>query len=133
MQFKTNKNDDLSYIMKDIKVDEFQTKIITINEKVVATSSVDNFEASFGENNISYKFEIDLGNKEIKDFEIISIKFSYGDNDVIILPDDLEKYFGLSKFSLYNSESKVIKTRKVDNYHFPKLYARKQLWDELKK
>jgi hypothetical protein len=131
MEFKTNKADELTFALNDIAVDELQKKNIQIIEGVIPTSSPDKFQGNFGEGNISRKFEIDLGRNELKEFQIFAISFKYGDKTINISPDELEKYFAFSKFSIFNKESKIITTIKVDNYHLPKLYARGILWDEL--
>ena len=94
---------------------------------------LDKFEGFFGGGNISGNFVISFGKKELKEFEIISLSFNYGGNMVNISPKDLEKYFAFSKFSILDTITGKIITIKVDNYHDPKIYARKLLWDELKK
>lgn len=131
MEFKTNKVDELIFALNDIVIDEFQKKNIQIVEGVIPTSSPDKFRGNFGEGNISHKFEIDLGKNELKEFQIFAISFKYGDKTVSISPDELEKYFAFSKFSIFDKNTKIITTKEVDGYHYPKLYARKQLWDEL--
>ena len=131
MKFKTNKEDELVFMLNDIVVDEFQKKNIHIFEKIIPTTTSDSFEGSFGINNISNKFIISLGKNEVKEIEILAINFKYGDKSVSVPPQDLEKYFALSKFSVLDTLSYKITTKKVDNYHDPRLYMRKLLIDEL--
>jgi len=131
MEFKSNKEDELVFMLNDVVVDEFQKKNIHIFEKIIPTTTSDSFEGSFGVNNISNKFIISLGKNELKEIEILAINFKYGDKSVSVSPKDLEKYFALSKFSVLDTVSYKITTRKVDNYHDPRLYMRKKLMDEL--
>ncbi len=132
MEFKTNKDAEIVFMLNNIKVDEFQTKNIHLFEKVIATTTSDQITGKFGPNNISRKMTISLGKKELKEFEILSIRFKYGNGIVNILPKDLNKYFGFSKFSLLDTISNKIKTVKVGNAHNPKLYVKGKLWNELK-
>lgn len=132
MEFRTNKNAEISLIMNTIKVNEFQTKNIHIVENVIPTTETDKIVANFGPNNISNKMVVSLGKKEEKEFEIMSMSFKYGENIVNIAPKDLNKYFGFSKFSVLDTLTNKIKTIKVGNAHYPKLYVRKKLWDDLK-
>jgi hypothetical protein len=131
MEFKTNKDAEISFMMDNIQVNEFQTKNIHLIEKVIPTNGTDKIVGKFGTNNISNKMTISLGNKEEKEFEIVSMQFKYGIDIVNITPKDLNNYFGFSKFSVLDTITHKIKTVTVDNAHYPKLYVRKKLWDDL--
>ena len=133
MEFKTNKEDVLIVSLNEIKVDEFQSKSIHVSEKVIPTTASDHISVNFGPNNLSRKLVIDLGSKELKEFEIVSLSFQYKDNIVEISPNEIEHYFALSKFSELDKATNKIKTQKVEGIHFPKLYLRGIIWDELLK
>lgn len=131
LEFKTSKSDVIVISLNEIEVDDFQKKSIQITENVEATSNVDRLTAKFGVGNISRRLTIDLGSKEIKEFEIVSIQFTYGENSINIAPDDIETYFALSKFTEFDDNTNKILTKEVDGYHYPKLYLRGVLWDQL--
>ena len=132
MEFKTNQDGEIKLMLEDIKIDEFQTKNIHLIEQVYPSTDVDKIVGKFGYNNISNKMIISLGNEKEKEFEIISLQFKYGEKIVNIAPKNLNKYFGFSKFTVFDSSASKIKTIRVDNAHYPRLYVKKKLWDELK-
>ncbi|MEH6536887.1 MAG: hypothetical protein V7719_10870 [Psychroserpens sp.] len=132
LEFKTNQEDVIILELDEIIVDEFQNKKILISEKVIPTTTSEVITANFG-SNTSRKFIIDLGSSQLKEFEIVSMSFEYGDKYMDITPGEIENYFVLSKFTVLDKTSHKITTQKVDNYHFPKLYARGLLWDRLLK
>ena len=131
MEFKTNKEDEFVIMMNDIRIDDFQTKNIHIKERVSPTTSVDKLTGNFGVNNISNKLIISLGREEVKEVEIISMNFEYDENIVSVRAKDFRKYFGFSKFSVFDTITNKIQTIKINNIHNPRLYVKKKLWDEL--
>lgn len=133
LEFRTNKEDEVLFVFDEIVIDEFQKKSITISEKVIPTTTSENIIAKFGPGNAPGKLIIDLGSSELKEFEIVSMTFSYGDKAVTIDNNNLETYLALSKFSVFDKSTNKITTQKVDGYHFPKLYIRALLWEQLSK
>lgn len=118
MNFKTNKDDSFNLRLHNIVFDEFQTKNITITEKVSSTSDLDNLTANFGEN-ISNSFSINFGNNEQKEIEIASMSISYGDKKIEISPDNLSDYFVFTKYISQDTISKKLQTKKIGNTHTP--------------
>jgi len=49
---------------------------------------------------------------------------SYGEIEYNISKDELIKYFRLNNFTEYNSETGIIKTKKVRNKHNPMIFLR---------
>ena len=92
LSFKTNKTDMFSFVLYNIEMDEFQKKWIQINQTVEESETISSIVANF-QNNISRNFRINLGNKEEKEIEIESIELKYGEKNIVILPNELDKYF----------------------------------------
>lgn len=132
LNYKTNHKDEFKLSLGNVKVDEFQRKNIQIIEKVSKTTSIDKIVANFGEN-FSKKFNISFGGKKVKEIEIQSIELTYGKNNLIVGPSDLEKYFRLSKYITLDSINNTLKTQKVDGRHLPLIYLRQNAINTLKK
>ena len=132
MEFKTNKEDDFKLMLNNIVYDEFQRKNIHILEKVMPSSGVESLTANFGDN-LSNEFQFNLGNKVPKEVEVFSMTLSYGDNTVVIGPENIGDYFEVSKkFIKYDTTSGKLITIKVNGNHTPSLYMRGKTLDKLK-
>lgn len=123
IQFKTNKEDDFRLLLSNIEVDEFQKKNIQITEKVGPASQFETITANFGEN-ISGRFTINLGNKEVKEVEINSIKIIYGSNSIECSLADIEKHFFWNKY-ITIKDNKIVTVR-MNKKHNPTLNLRKK-------
>ena len=132
VNFKTNINDQFTLSLKNIKKDEFQTKKIEITEKISSTTSFDAVEANFGEN-ISNNFSIDFGRKDVKEIQLQSIDFSYGINNLKVLPADFEKYFKVNNYIEFDSSTGVLKTLKINNKVRPIVVLKRNAINILKK
>lgn len=125
MSFKTNKEDEFKLMLNNVIIDEFQRKNIHIIEKVTPTSSIDELTANFGEN-ISYDFQLNLGNKIPKEVEIISIDLFYGGNSIHVTPQNINDYFAVNnKYVQYDTLTNKLNTIKVEGKHFPSVVLRK--------
>ncbi|WP_431157043.1 hypothetical protein [Winogradskyella poriferorum] len=116
--------------MDNIKVDEFQRKSIVITEDVVATTSLDFINANFGEN-ISSRIVLNLGNKEVKKVVINELIMSYGDNSIIIDGNSILDSFKLNEFVEFDSTSKELKTKRINNNHAPALILKPKVINQL--
>lgn len=132
MSFKTNKEDSFNLRLHNIIYDEFQTKNITITEKVSSSSSYDKLTANFG-GNISNSFSITFGNKEEKVIEIASMSISYGDKIIEILPENLSDYFVFTKYISQDTISKKLLTKKIGNTHTPTIMLKGRQLQNLQK
>jgi hypothetical protein len=119
--FKTNKEDYFRLILSNIIVDEFQNKHITIVEAVAPSTLSDKLTANFGEGNMSSSIEIVLGDKEEKEIEIESMRFSYGANVLDIKVTELTKYFTFNKYVSQNSSNNKLLTHSIDGKQWPVL------------
>jgi hypothetical protein len=132
--YKTNQDDVFNIMMNNIEVDELQKKNIHIFENVITTTNKDIITAKFDAGNISNNIIVNLGNKEVKEVEIISILVSYGNNTINInSPKDIDKYLAFNKFVERDSASNKIKTKKVNGEHRPVLVLKRNLINLLKK
>ncbi len=130
IEYKSNSPDKFKLIMDNIKVDEFQRKSIVITEDVVATTSLDFINANFGEN-ISSRIVLNLGNKEVKKVVINELIMSYGDNSIIIDGNSILDSFKLNEFVEFDSTSKELKTKRINNNHAPALILKPKVINQL--
>jgi hypothetical protein len=132
MSFKTNKEDSFNLRLHNIVFDEFQTKNITITEKVSSSSGYDSLTANFGEN-ISNSFSITFGNKEVKEIEIASMSISYGDKIIEVSPENVSNYFVFTKYISQDTISKKLVTKKIGNTHTPTIILKGRQLQNLQK
>ena len=133
-RFKTNKTDTFKIMLSNIEVDELQKKNIYIFEDVIPSSGEDSIIAKFDPGNISNSITINLGNKEIKEVEIIEILVSYGSNGINISTNkDIDKYLAFNRFIERDSTSNIIRTKKVDGLHNPGFSLKRKLINQLRK
>lgn len=133
-RFKTNKTDTFKIMLSNIEVDELQKKNIYIFEDVIPSSGEDSIIAKFDPGNISNSITINLGNKEIKEVEIIEILVSYGSNGIKISTNkDIDKYLAFNRFIERDSTSNIIRTKKVDGLHNPGFSLKRKLINQLRK
>ena len=126
--YRTNKSDVFKIMMNNIEVDELQKKNIHIFEDVTPTSNNDRIIAEFDANNMSKNILINLGNKEVKEIEIINISLSYGENFYSFnTAKDINKYFAFNRFVDTDEDSKILKTKKIDGKHNPAIVLRQNL------
>lgn len=127
INFKTNKADQFKLMLKNVIVDEFQKKNIEIIENVVVSNNIDRLEAKFGAKNISKNFQIGLGNKEVKEIEIETIKLSYGKNSTLIKATELADYFTFNKYASLDENTFKVITKKIDGKHSPKMFLKRKI------
>lgn len=72
-----------------------------------------------------------LGVKKEKDVEIKTASLSYGETKFIINSDQLNEFFTFNKFIEYNSETKILETKRKDNRLNPTLYVRRKILDSI--
>ena len=126
--FKTSKADIFKITMMNIEVDDLQKKNIEIFEDVIPSTTDDAIVAEFDANNISKNIVINLGNKQVKEVEIISISVSYGDNHFNFnTAKEFHKYFAFNRFVKKDEESKILTTQKVDGRHNPAISMKQNL------
>ena len=97
----------------------FQKKNIHVIENIKATNKEDVLVAKFGPNNISKYLQIALGNKQPKQVTIESIEIKYGENNILIPKQNLNKYFNFNKFIEFDPISNKIQTKKIEGKHIP--------------
>lgn len=132
--FKTNKKDVFKIMVNNIAVDELQKKNIHIIEEVVPTTGADKISANFGANNFSNSVLINIGNKELKEVEIIDITLSFGKNQISLkTPEDQNKYLVFNKFIEKDSTSNTLRTKRVNGAHNPVIYFKRNLINFLRK
>jgi len=125
LEFKTNAEDEFKIILNNIKIDEFQTKNIQVNEYVKSQTGFDNLLADFGEDNFSLNLILNLGNKVPKEVVLKSIKITYGTQMIYVTdPKEFDKYFIFNKFIERDEASNVLKTKKIDGKLNPLIIVR---------
>lgn len=133
-KFKTNKPDIFRIMINGIEIDEIQKKNIHIIEEVTPSTSEDTILANFDKGNISSNILINLGNKEPKDVEIISVLVTYGEKHFnITSSEDLDKYLGFNKCIDRGTDGKTITTKRIDGVLNPVIYFRQSFINLLKK
>lgn len=132
LNYKSNFDDEFKLSLNNIKVNEFQKKNIQIIETVAKTTNLDKIVANFGEN-FSRSFTINFGMKKLKEIEIQSIDLTYGTNNLVVSPEELEKYFRFSKYITLDLDTKTLKTQKVDGKHVPLIFLNQTAINILKK
>lgn len=132
LNYKSDQADQFVFTLKNIKVDEFQTKKIIIDEKVSITTSMDEIVANFGDN-ISNSMSIDLGREKTKNILLESVTLSYGKYKLIIQPSDLEKYFKLNDCVSLNLETNTLSTKKTKDRIVPLITLKQKAIKLLKK
>jgi hypothetical protein len=131
MTFTTNKDGEFQMVLYNIKEDEYQNKYIVISEKIEATSNADYMTADFQEN-MSNNFRINLGNKETRNIEILTIELSYGAKKINISTEDIATYFNFNEFIKHDSITNSFTTVKVSDRLNPIIYLKPQYLRELK-
>lgn len=132
MKIKTDKEDEIKLMMNNIVIDEFQKKNIQIIEKLIPNTSAEILTAYFG-SDLSNTFQINLGNKEVKNIEIESINITYGGNSLEITAENITKYFNLNKYVTLAEGSNTFSTSRVDGKHSPTLVLKRRTINELRK
>ena len=131
LSFKTNKTDMFSFVLYNIEMDEFQKKWIQINQTVEESETISSIVANF-QNNISRNFRINLGNKEEKEIEIESIELKYGGKNIVILPNELDKYFKFNEFVTQDTITNKLIIKKVWQKLQPIMYIEKKYLTEIR-
>ena len=131
LSFKTNKTDMFSFVLYNIEMDEFQKKWIQINQTVEESETISSIVANF-QNNISRNFRINLGNKEEKEIEIESIELKYGEKNIVILPNELDKYFKFNEFVTQDTITNKLIIKKVGQKLQPIMYIEKKYLTEIR-
>ena len=131
LSFKTNKTDMFSFVLYNIEMDEFQKKWIQINQTVEESETISSIVANF-QNNISRNFRINLGNKEEKEIEIESIELKYGEKNIVILPNELDKYFKFNEFVTQDTITNKLIIKKVGQKLQPIMYIEKIYLTEIR-
>ena len=131
VSFKTNKTDMFSFVLYNIDMDEFQKKWIQINQTVEESETISSIVANF-QNNISRNFRINLGNKEEKEIEIESIELKYGEKNIVILPNELDKYFKFNEFVTQDTITNKLIIKKVGQKLQPIMYIEKKYLTEIR-
>ena len=125
IDLETSHPDDFRLIADNIFLNNNQFMNISILHKLNSneTSKKMHFELPEGVQP-DYQIGFSFGSKHIKEVKINSIKVSYGEIEYNISKDELIKYFRLNNFTEYNSETGIIKTKKVRNKHNPMIFLR---------
>lgn len=131
IKFKTNKVGEIKLALYNIVPNTSQNVWIQINEEVVATPTLDNVTANFGEN-ISNSFRIGFDNKTERKFEFEWIRISYGKREIEIYPEDLTQYFTLNEFIVQNPISLELETKKINGKYNPLLFLKKEYLIDLR-
>ncbi len=131
--FKTDKKDHFKLMMSNVVVDEFQKKHITIVEAIAPSALTDKLTANFGEGNMSNSFEIVLGDKEEKEIEFESIRFSYGANILDINATELSKYFTFNNYVSQDVSNHKILTQSIEGKQWPVLKLKQEALNVLTK
>lgn len=124
IHYETNKSDEFTLMLNNIKKDEFQRKNIRIIEKVEPTTTLETISAAFGENNMSSAFTILLGSKEVKWVKIKSMNLSYGYNNLALEASQINEYFKTNDFVTIDSLTGKIQTKKINNKHNPAIFLK---------
>jgi len=131
IKFKTNKVGEIKLALYNIVPNTSQNVWIQINEEVVATTTLDNVTANFGEN-ISNSFRIGFDNKIERKFEFEWIRISYGKREIEIYPEDLTQYFTRNEFIVQNPISLELETKKINGKYNPLLFLKKEYLIDLR-
>jgi hypothetical protein len=84
------------------------------------------------QNNISRNFRINWGNKEEKEIEIESIELKYGEKNIVILPNELDKYFKFNEFVTQDTITNKLIIKKVGQKLQPIMYIEKKYLTEIR-
>ncbi len=131
IKFKTNKAGEIKLALYNIVPNTSQNVWIQINEEVVATPTLDNVTANFGEN-ISNSFRIGFDNKTERKFEFEWIRISYGKREIVIYPEDFTQYFTRNEFIVQNPISLELETKKINGKYNPLLFLKKEYLIDLR-
>lgn len=129
MSFKSNREDIFKIMLNNIVVDEFQSKSIHFNEKILATTNEDKIEVNFGDNK-SKLLLINFGNKNEKTIDISNLKLSYNQKDIIITSESISNHFLLNKFVSINDKYQLV-TKTVNGQHNPVIVLKVKTLNEL--
>ena len=94
--------------------------------------SLHRMTANFGENIMSKNILINFGNTNEKVVEIGSINISLGETVLEISSNEIDKYFILNKY-ISQSDSNVLKTKRIDGKLNPILTSKNKLLNYFKK
>lgn len=130
--FKTDVEDQFAILINDIKIDEFQSKSVSIKETVYPSTGLENIHAKFDPNNLSNVLLITFG-RTLKNVFFENLKFQYGNNIIVIDKNNFDDYMTANKYLEYNKESSIFTAVEENGYTDPVIFAKQNLIDFLSK
>ena len=133
ISFKSNKPDNVKVSLKNISIDEFQTKTVTFQESIIPSKNYDEMKIVFDPNDNSKNVLINLGSENEKIFEIKNIKLSYGGKEIFVEnAEGFKKHFAFNKFVELESGNKIkLITSKINGQHNPVIYVKTHFLNSL--
>ncbi len=118
IDYLTNKDDDFRLIFNKISYNS-QILNISLTDKIFVKEATQKIIFELPIEGKPKSISLGLGNKEEKEIEFKNIKLYYDQNEFNISQNDLLKYFNFNKFSSFDTISKKIITKKINNSHSP--------------
>ena len=128
----TTQPDEFRFFANNIFLNNNQFMNISIGQQLHNNETSKSMRFEFPENvkpDVMLGFV--LGVKKEKDVEIKTASLSYGETKFIINSDQLNEFFTFNKFIEYNSETKILETKRKDNRLNPTLYVRRKILDSI--
>lgn len=132
MHIKTTEPDVFSLFANDVFLNNNQFMSISIKHKLNGNETDKSLHFEFPKNiKPDHQMGISLGPNKVKDVTITDATLTYGDTEFKISQDNLMDYFTTNRYVDYDSETKSLKTKKVDGKYNPLLFFRKRILDSL--
>lgn len=124
VEYKSDISDFFQCTFSNIELgDNTQTGNYTITQKINSSDELKTTNFKMFGDYISSKIQLKLGKKP-KKMVINNITLSYDDQKVIVDGLELDRYFTMNNYVLFNKETKTIETKTINNKHIPVLNFR---------
>jgi hypothetical protein len=132
IDLETSLPDDFSLFTNELFLNNNQFMDIVIVNKLNAneTSKTIIFELPEGLFP-DYNLGFSLGRKNVKEVKVNYIKISYGGSTFDIKSSEVSDYFNPNRFVEINKETGVIKTKKIDGKHNPRMTFKRKFLDTM--
>lgn len=132
VHIETTQSDEFAFFANDVFLNNSQFMYISIRHKLNNNETVKDLHFEFPKNiKPDRQVGFSLGSNNVKDVNITEATLSYGGTKFTIIADNLMDYFTANKFVEYDSITKTVKTKRVDNKYNPLLFVRQRILDSI--
>ncbi|WP_223032323.1 hypothetical protein [Hanstruepera marina] len=118
--------EDLVLFSNEIFLNNGQFMNLRVIQKINSNETSKHVVFEFPENvKPDFNLALSLGNTKEKEVKLSNIKFSYGDKNINVTQDEMNKYLTFNRFTSYNKDTNIITTKKVGGKLNPVVFLKK--------